>query len=74
MLKFYFTFGSGQPLAGKCLPVFAKDSGAARAYMFKFFGGQWGFQYSEAEWEQMKQDPWRMYRMEEELPSVYCGE
>ena len=49
--KWVFTFGSGQEHAGKYV-VFSGTFGEAREKMFKKFGSEWAFQYSEQEWQE----------------------
>lgn len=61
-----FTFGCGQKHEGH----YVKISGSfyeARQKMFDRFGSEWCFQYSEEEWERMKNDPKRDWDMETEL-------
>ena len=61
-----FTFGCGQKHSGH----YVKISGSfyeARQKMFDRFGDKWCFQYSEEEWERMKNDPKRFWDMETEL-------
>lgn len=66
MNEWIFTFGCGQALAGKCVRI-SGTYGEARQKMMEVFGDKWAFQYSLEEWEQMKNDPNRMWPMEEEL-------
>lgn len=48
-MKYYFTFGFGQPHEG-CYHIIEADSKeAARRKMFKRFGLNWAFQYNNAE-------------------------
>ena len=50
---YYFTFGVGQPHAGK----FVKIRGTfeeSRQKMFDKYGDRWAFQYSEVEWRRYK--------------------
>lgn len=61
-----FTFGSGQQYAGRYVKVKGTFS-SAREKMVERFGTNWGFQYSEKEWEKMKNDPNRSWDMETEL-------
>ena len=60
----YFTFGSGQKYAGKCVKIYGSYFGARHA-MFEKYGVDWGVQDSEEKWEEMKNDPSRTYPMEE---------
>lgn len=64
--EWIFTFGYGQQHAGKCVRI-KGTFGEARAKMFELFGEKWCFQYSAEEWDEMKNDPNRMYPMEEEM-------
>lgn len=64
-----FTFGCGREIyggnAGKAVKVYAKTYAEARNKMMKKYGTKWAFQYSEKEWEKMKNDPERYWDMEE---------
>ena len=64
-----FTFGSGQRYAGKYVKVYG-TWGEAREKMVSKFGTEWGFQYSEEEWENWKKDATRMWPMETELEVI----
>lgn len=44
-----FTFGSGQLHEGHYVKIFGTYE-EARLQMFERYGDQWGFQYSEEEW------------------------
>lgn len=57
MSKFYFTFGSSKDHAHQrmALPIVADSYAMARDAMFKLYGDKWAFQYTEEEWECMKQ-------------------
>ena len=70
MKTWYFTFCGDQPLSGYCQPIRASSWGAARAKMCEMYGEKWGFQYSEDEWLNMKNDPKRWYPLERELELV----
>lgn len=64
-----FTFGCGQKHAGH----YVKISGTfaeARKKMFEKYGDEWCFQYSEEEWEKMKNDKNRWWSMETELEVI----
>lgn len=52
MKNFYFTFGIGQPLQNFYQPIVAEDMNQAREKMFKEWGNNWGFAYSEEEFSQ----------------------
>ena len=58
-----FTFGSGQEHAGHYV-TFTGSYNEAREKMCERFGTHWGFQYSEQEWEDMKNDPNRLWDIE----------
>ena len=68
--KFYCTFGFGQLHAGYVLPLIAVSENQARRYMVEAFNGQWCGTYSEEYWNEMKNDPNRMWPMEKELPTL----
>lgn len=64
-----FTFGSGQQHAG----YYVKIRGTfdeARKKMFEKYGKDWGFQYSEEQWEKLKNNPNRWWPMEKELEVI----
>lgn len=46
----YFTFGFGQPNAGRYFVVKDATNDEARERMFHAFGRNWGFQYDADEW------------------------
>lgn len=73
MDEWIFTFGCGQPLAGKCVRI-SGSYGDARKKMCSVFGDKWAFQYSVEEWEKMKIDPNRKWPMEEELDLISLKE
>lgn len=51
--KWYiFTFGSGQQNAGHYVKIFGTYDSARREMVCRY-GLQWGFQYSEDEWEDL---------------------
>lgn len=64
-----FTFGCGQLHAGYCQPILGTFS-TARNKMFEMYGDAWCFQYSENEWERIKNDPKRFWPMEKDLELV----
>ncbi len=64
-----FTFGVGQTNAGYCQPIFGTFA-SARAKMVSMYGLKWCFQYSEKEWEDIKNDPKRYWEMEKDLKLV----
>jgi hypothetical protein len=68
--RFYFTFGDGHMYSGCCQPIMADDYYSARARMMKEYGNKWAFQYTEEQWNGMKNNPHRHYRIEEELPTI----
>lgn len=64
-----FTFCYGQQHAG----FYVKIKGtwkSAREKMIEKYGRDWGFQYSEEEWEEFENDPNRHWLMEEELEVI----
>lgn len=61
-----FTFGCGQPHAGKYVKIKGSFD-EARAEMIKRYGKEWAFQYSAESWEKMKNDPETRWLMETEL-------
>lgn len=64
-----FTFGGGQPHAGKYVKIRGTHN-QARKKMFEKYGDRWGFQYSEKEWKEMEEDPNRHWTMETELEVI----
>ena len=64
-----FTFGYGQEHAGKYVKI-KGDYGKAREKMFKKYGNKWAFQYSETEWNMMRDMPHRSWNMETELEVI----
>lgn len=63
----YFTFGCGQKQAGFYVKIFGTYD-VAREKMFEKYGSQWGFQYSEREWEDwVKRCPKSMLEKELEV-------
>ncbi len=65
----YCTFGCRQKHAGKYVKVRGTFN-SARKKMFDKYGAEWSFQYSEEEWEKIKNDPDRWWPMEEELEVI----
>lgn len=66
--EWVFTFGCGQyPFGGRCVRI-KGNFDTARKKMFDLVGSEWGFQYSAEEWEEMKNDPNRLYPLEQEIP------
>lgn len=61
-----FTFGCGQEHAGKYVRIYGTFF-EARHKMFERYGDKWAFQYSEDEWERMRRNPKRVWKMETEL-------
>lgn len=64
--KWIFTFGSGQLHEGHYVAIEGSFS-EARTKMVDMFGDNWGFQYSEDEWEEMENDPNRWWPLETPL-------
>lgn len=52
MQKFIFTFTQNHPLKNHCQAVYAEDQHNARLRMCERYGRNWGFQYTEEEWEE----------------------
>ena len=65
----YFTFGFGQPNAGRYVKIWGTFE-SARYKMIVLYGYKWAFQYSEEEWEKVKNDPNRRWPMETELRTI----
>jgi hypothetical protein len=72
MPKFIFTFGCGQKHSGYCQPIFAPDYMTARRKMFELYDDKWAFMYFNEKWEEMKNNPRRLFKLETELEPVYC--
>lgn len=66
MNEWIFTFGCGQPLAGKCVRILGTYA-QAREKMCSVFGDKWAFQYSAEEWDKFKHDITKNWNMEEEI-------
>lgn len=64
--KWIFTFGSGQKHAGHYV-IMTGPQVIAREKMIEKYGNNWAFQYSEAEWEEMENDPNRFWPLETPL-------
>lgn len=63
-----FTFGSGQPNAGKYVKIYGTFN-SARMKMIDKYGLIWAFQYSKEQWENDKAKyPWIPF--EEELEVI----
>ena len=60
------TFGCGMENAGYCQPILGTYS-SAREKMFELYGTKWAFQYSEQDWENIRNDPNRKWPMEKDL-------
>ena len=69
-----FTFGCGRDVygdnAGKAVKVYAKSCKEAREKMVEKYGTKWAFQYSESEWNKIKNDPKRFWEMEEIVKEI----
>ena len=65
----YFTFGCGQPHAGHYVRIKGTQA-SSREKMWDIYGAKWAFQYSEEEWERLKNDPNRRWPMETELKTT----
>mgnify|MGYP007122065061 CR=1 FL=1 len=65
----YFTFCCNQEHAGRYVKIRGTFR-QARQKMFDKYSDQWGFQYSEKEWNDIKNDPKRYWDMETELETI----
>lgn len=73
MKKFIFTFPGNHPLRNFYQPIFARDSGTARAKMFEKYGENWGFQYTEEQWEIWEEKAMKIgVPLESSLSPIYC--
>ncbi len=61
-----FTFGANQQHAGHYVK-FTGTFEEAREKMLQKYGYEWGFQYSEEEWEELENNPNRWWKLETEL-------
>ena len=66
MSYYIFTFGQDQENEGKCVRI-EGDEYSTRKKMFEKYGNKWAFQYSEEEWEAIRNNPQRFWDMEEEI-------
>lgn len=64
--EWVFTFGYDQEHAGHYV-IFSGTYSEARNKMCEKYGNRWAFQYSKKEWDEMENDPYRMYDMETPL-------
>lgn len=64
-----FTFGGGQKYAGRYVKIKGTFD-SARQKMIDRYGLEWGFQYSEEDWENWKTNPKRFWPMETELEVI----
>lgn len=71
MNKYYFTFGLGHDNCDRYQIIIADDAYKACQKMFEMYGNQWGFQYTQAQWEKVKADG-HFYRLKalEEVAAV----
>ena len=51
-----FTFGSGQKHEGYFVRITGTDRNDCRRQMFERFGDEWGFCYTEEQWERWKRE------------------
>ena len=51
-----FTFGSGQKHDGHFVRITGTDRNDCRRQMFERFGDEWGFCYTEEQWERWKRE------------------
>ena len=70
MSTWYFTFGSGQHNSGYCQPIQANTSEKARKQMIKMYGYEWSIQYTEEQWNTMKNDKNITWPLEKELDLI----
>ena len=56
MAEYIFTFGYGQPNAGKCVRIQGEWE-EARQKMVDKYGTEWAFQYPAEKWDAWKKDP-----------------
>jgi hypothetical protein len=61
----YFTFGVGQPFAGRYFMVRGATFGEAREKMLRSFGREWAFQYNEKDWNKGGVSQAEKYGLEE---------
>ncbi len=61
-----FTFGQSHRFAGKYVKIFGTYE-SARAEMFERFGEEWAFQYSEEAWQEIVDNPARVWPVEKEM-------
>lgn len=54
-MKFMFTFGVNHKLKSKYQPITAINESLARSAMFRVYGSNWSFCYSEEEFNQLKE-------------------
>ena len=52
MERYYFTFGVSHKYGGHYVVIEGIDWEDARSKMFKLFGREWAFQYTETEWKE----------------------
>lgn len=64
-----FTFGCGHRFAGCYVKIYG-TYGEAREKMCNKYGDKWAFQYSEENWNAMKNDIHRMFPMEDTVLEV----
>lgn len=64
-----FTFGCGQGHAGRYVRIKGSFEEARRKMVDKY-GLEWAFQYSIEDWEKMKNNPDRMWKLEAEMEVI----
>ena len=64
-MRFYFTFGFGQPHENGFHVIESKTYDEAREEMFKKFGNNWSMQYSEKEWFAHGKSQEELYKLHE---------
>lgn len=70
MQKFYFTFNLNHVLAEYVRPIMAKDIDEATAKMFEMYGKDWGFDYTEEQYNRGVAEG--SISVRKELATVYC--
>lgn len=64
--EWVFTFGYGQPNAGKYVRI-SGTYNEAREEMFRRYGSVWAFQYPAEKWDEWEKDPEQGPYMEKEM-------
>lgn len=73
MKKFIFTFGSRHPFMNHCQEVFAEDEIQATMRMIERYGGEWEFQYTEAEFIELERKVKLLgFPLKKRLVPIHC--